>query len=70
MTRHGAEPKSALAAILDSVTEYAVVTASDDGTLRVRGIFNGEYAAVLWANDHETEGSGLTCHVLPVEPPD
>lgn len=51
------------------MTRYVVVTQLDDGTLGVRGVFNGEYAATLWANDHETEDSGMTCHVLPLEGP-
>lgn len=60
---------AALHGILDAVTEYAVVTVADDGTMSVTGTFNGEYAATRWANDHETVESGLTCHVLPVESP-
>lgn len=55
--------------LLDSVTEYVVITQADDGTLGVVGVFNGEYAATLWANDNETDETGLTCHVRELESP-
>lgn len=55
--------------LLDTVTEYVVITQADDGTLSAVGVFNGELAATLWANDHETDESGITCHVRELESP-
>jgi hypothetical protein len=49
--------------------KYTVVILAADGSPSVAGSFPDEYRATLWANDHETEESGWTCYVCPLEPP-
>lgn len=49
--------------------EWAVITTAEDGTQCATGPFPDEYQATLWANENETEESGLYCQVTPLEKP-
>jgi hypothetical protein len=51
------------------MSKYVVVIIALDGTPSAAGPFPDEYRATLWANDHETEETGWTCHVCPLEHP-
>lgn len=55
---------------LDIAVEYVVVAIAPDGEMSAHGIFNGEYAATMWANDDDAESRYDTCHVLPVRAPE
>jgi len=48
---------------------WVVVVTAEDGTVSVTGTWRSELAATLWANDHETLESGLTCNPHLVEKP-
>lgn len=50
-------------------TQWVVAIIALDGSISVVGPFRDEYAATIWGNEHETEESGWTCHVLLLEPP-
>jgi hypothetical protein len=46
---------------------YAIVIIAADGTISAAGPVRDEYRAVLAADQIETEESGLTAHVRPLE---